>query len=53
MTGQPEGCVPRKAWKCLHGLELHAGIMKGKYRKEVIKCQLDSYRLTARTVAGK
>lgn len=39
MTGQPEECVPGKAWRCLHGPGLHAGIMKGKYnsREEVAK----------------
>lgn len=32
MIEQPKECVPRRVWKCLRGVELHASIMKEKYR---------------------
>lgn len=34
MTGQPKESVSRGAWKCLHGEEPLASIMKEKYRRE-------------------
>ena len=35
MTGQPKESVSRGVWICLHGVELLAGIMKEKCKREV------------------